>query len=140
MRFTRDHILNKKYVAQLCRLPSNIGFPCTSNGLDMHRNSYSQMFFKSVVFKILESFTRNTCVGLFINKVTGPQACNLVKKKLQRRCFRVKFLIFSITFFTLQVRQLLLKTFINCNTKLFERSSVLQGGRDHTWNDSVHSI
>ena len=29
-------------------------------------------------------------VSLF-NKVVGPQACNLIKKRLQQTCFSVKF-------------------------------------------------
>ena len=48
---------------------------------------------------------------MFLNKVTGLQACNFIEKELQHRCFRVKFTKFSRTsFFTEQVRWRLLKT------------------------------
>ena len=32
-----------------------------------------------------------TCAGLFPNKAAALQACNLIKKRLQHRCFPVKF-------------------------------------------------
>ena len=33
----------------------------------------------------------NNCVEVFFDKVTGPQGCNFIKKRLQHRCFPVKF-------------------------------------------------
>ena len=122
MRFIRVHIFNKKYLLLNCVVyRPNIGFPYTINGLifsEAHRSSCWQMFFKIGVLKIFENFRRNICVGVFLNKVTGLQACKFIKKKLQHRCFRVKFPKFLITsFFTKRLRWLLLR-------KIFERSAV----------------
>ena len=48
-------------------------------------------------------------VGVFYNKVSGPQNCNFIKKRLQNRCFSVKFAKFLITsFFTEHLQWLLL--------------------------------
>ena len=39
----------------------------------------------------------STCVGVFFNKVVGPQNCNFIKKSLQHRFFPVKFAKFLRT-------------------------------------------
>ena len=41
--------------------------------------------------KILQYSLENTCVGVFFSKIARLQGCNFIKKKLQHRCFRVKF-------------------------------------------------
>ena len=142
MRFTRVCISNKKYLMLNCVI-YHLTLVFLIQAMDLfseaHRSSCSEMFFKIVVLKIFDNFTRNICVGVFFNKVTGPQACNFLKKKLQHKCFLVKFLRFSITFFysTFFLQQLLLKTVKNYKTKIFERRAVLQGGRDHICRDLV---
>ena len=56
---------------------------------------------KSVFLKISQISVENICVGL--------KACNYIKKRLQHRCFPVKFPKFLRTpFFTEQLRWLLL--------------------------------
>ena len=45
------------------------------------------MFLKS-----LQISQETTCVGVFFNKVTGPQNCNFVKKRLHHRFFPENFL------------------------------------------------
>ena len=48
--------------------------------------SRSQMFVKIGVLKNFENFTgKHLCWGLFL------ETCNVIKKKLQQRCFPVKF-------------------------------------------------
>ena len=39
----------------------------------------------------------STCVGVFFNKVAGPQNCNFIKKRLQHRFFVVNFENYSKT-------------------------------------------
>ena len=50
----------------------------------------------------------NTCVEVFFNKVAGLQACDFVKKRLQHRCFPVKFTKFLRTPFLKYICQRLL--------------------------------
>ena len=63
----------------------------------MFRSRRSQMFFKIIVPKKFVNFTENTCVGLFFNKVAGPQNSNFIKKRLQQRFFPPKFAKFFRT-------------------------------------------
>ena len=39
----------------------------------------------------MQILQESTCVGVFFNKVTGPQNCNFIKKRLQHRFLPVKF-------------------------------------------------
>ena len=57
----------------------------------MFRSRRSQMFFKAIVIKTFVNFTEKTCVGVFFNKVVGPQNSNFIQKWLQQRFFLVKF-------------------------------------------------
>ena len=49
------------------------------------------MFFKTIVIKKFGNFTEKTYVGVFFNKVAGPQSSNFIQKRLQQRFFPVKF-------------------------------------------------
>ena len=49
------------------------------------------MFFKIIALKSLQISQKITCVGVFFNKVAGPQNCYFIKKRLQHRFFPVKF-------------------------------------------------
>ena len=100
-------------IAQLCRLPSNIGFPNTSNRLIFLRCSVAVVYRCSsefVLLKFSKISQENTCVEIFLNKVAGLQICKFIKKKLHYRCFCVKFPKF------LHLLWLLLGTGINGNT------------------------
>ena len=83
--------------------PSNIGFPNTSSGLIFLRRSVWAVVrtcsSKEVFLKISKISKENSCVEIFLNKVTGLQSCNFIKKKLQHRCFCMKFPKFLITSF-----------------------------------------
>ena len=70
----------------------------------------SQMFLKIGVLKNLANFTgKHLCWSLFFNKVAGLRPATLLKKRLQHRCFPVKFAKFLRTpFFTEYLRWLLL--------------------------------
>ena len=61
-------------------------------------SSRSQMFFKIGVLKKVFKFHRKAPVlrSLF-DKVAGFEACNSIKKRLQQRCFLVKFVKFLST-------------------------------------------
>ena len=63
----------------------------------MFRSRRSQMFFKAIVIKKFVNFTEKTCVGVFFNKVAGPQNSNFIQKRLQQRFFLVKFANFLRT-------------------------------------------
>ena len=45
------------------------------------------MFFKTIVIKKFVNFTEKTCVGVFFNKVAGPQNSNFIKKKTPTQIF-----------------------------------------------------
>ena len=55
------------------------------------RSSHRRYSVKKVFLKISQISQENTCAGLFLNKAAALQACNLIKKRLQHRCFPVKF-------------------------------------------------
>ena len=69
------------------------------------------MFFKIGALKNFANFYRKTPVldSLF-NKVAGPQACSFIKKRLQHRCFPVKFAkLLRTPFFTEHLRWQVIK-------------------------------
>ena len=39
----------------------------------------------------------SSCVGVFFNKVAGPQNCSFIKKGIQHRIFAVNFVNYSRT-------------------------------------------
>ena len=47
----------------------------------------SKVFFKKVFLKISQYSRENTCVGVTFHTVAGLQAYNIIKKRLQHRCF-----------------------------------------------------
>ena len=50
------------------------------------------MFYKIGLLKISENLQENTCARVFfLEKVAHRQVCNLIKKRLQHRCFTVNF-------------------------------------------------
>ena len=55
------------------------------------RSSGSQMLFKQASFKVPQISQESTYVGVSFNKVAGLNAWNFTKKRLQHRCFPVKF-------------------------------------------------
>ena len=63
--------------------------------LSFVRSSRSQMFLKIDVLKNFANFTeKNLCCNNKVslrNKVSGLKVWNVMKKRLQRRCFPVKF-------------------------------------------------
>ena len=62
------------------------------------RSTSSQMSFKIGVLKILANFTRKyLCFESLFNEAAGLKACNFIKKRLQDRCFPVKFANFFRT-------------------------------------------
>ena len=54
-------------------------------GFQIYRSSRSQMFFGTGALKNFAT------LDFLFNKVAGFQACNFTKKRLQHRCFSVKF-------------------------------------------------
>ena len=52
---------------------------------------------------------KNFANRVFVTKVAGLKACNFIKKRLQHRCFFVKFAKSLRAFFTKQFRRLLLE-------------------------------
>ena len=55
------------------------------------RSSHRRCSIKKVVFKISETSQENPCVEAFFNKVAGLDPASFLKKKLQHKCFPVKF-------------------------------------------------
>ena len=67
------------------------------------------MFFRTGVFKNFTDFTGKHMCQISFNKVSGLKACNFIEKRLQHRCFPMKFAKFLRTpFFTEYLRWLLL--------------------------------
>ena len=56
------------------------------------QSSRSQMFFKTDVLKNFANFTeKKTVLESLLNKFPVLKGCNFIKKRLQHRCFPVKF-------------------------------------------------
>ena len=67
---------------------------------------------EQVFLKIWQCSQKNTCFGAFFNKYPGLKACNFIKKRLQHRCFPVKFAkLLRTPFFTEHIRWLLLEIY-----------------------------
>ena len=68
------------------------------------------MFFNVVFLKISQISQESICVGfLFLSKVAAHKACNFIKKRLQHRCFPLKFAkLLRTPFLTEHLRWLLL--------------------------------
>ena len=83
----------------------------------MERSSRQELFYKKRVRKKFQNSQKNTRVGsLFLNKVAGLRAAYLFKKRLQHKCFPVKYVKFVRTyFFTEHLRSLLLKLIVAVN-------------------------
>ena len=48
------------------------------------------MISKQIIEAVVDRCSwENTHVGVFFNKVVGPQACNFIKERLQHGCFPV---------------------------------------------------
>ena len=79
-------------------------------GRTTFRSSRSQMFFKIDALKNFANFTgKHLCWSLFFNKVSFERSATLLKKRLQHRCFPVKFAKYlRASFFTEHLRWLLL--------------------------------
>ena len=80
-------------------------------------SSRSQLFIKIPQFKILKFrniHRKELVLEPLFNKVAGRKTWNFIKKRLQYRCFPVKFANFLTTpSFTEHLRQLLLAFFLN---------------------------
>ena len=50
-----------------------------------------------MLFGISQISQENACAGVFFSNVAGLKACTFVKKRLQHRCFPVKFAKFLRT-------------------------------------------
>ena len=66
------------------------------------------MFYKISVTKIFAKFTEKHCVGVIFDKAAGLNACRLIKKTLQHRCFPMNIARFVRTPFVTQQLQWLL--------------------------------
>ena len=51
----------------------------------------------SLFLKSLQTSQESTCVGVFFNKVAGPQNCKFIKKRLHHRFFPENFVNYSRT-------------------------------------------
>ena len=78
-------------------------FFCFINNKSSHRRCLS----KKIFLKISQISQKNTCVGVFFNKVTG-QACNFIKKRLPCRSLPVKLAKFLRTHILNNIYELLL--------------------------------
>ena len=79
---------------------SNHHFYCIFPALCFSKSRHRRCSVKNVFLKISQYSKKNTCVGVFFNKVAGLKTCNFIKKRLQHSCFPViiaKFLRTSIS-------------------------------------------
>ena len=58
------------------------------------RTSHWRYSVKKVYLKISQGSQENTCAGVFFNIVAGPEGYNFIKKRLQHKCFPVRFATF----------------------------------------------
>ena len=74
------------------------------------RSSRSQMFFKIDVLKNFANLPgKKPVLESFLNKVAVLKVCSFIKKRLQHRCFSVKFHKFLRAPFFTKLRGLLLE-------------------------------
>ena len=78
---------SKSYVHQIWR-------PCWVSKKH-HRSSHRRCSVKKMFLKVSQISPENTCVGVCFQY--GLQTCNSIKKRLQHRCFPVKFAKFLRT-------------------------------------------
>ena len=72
-----------------------------------------EVLYEKTVLKILQysQLCITPLLESLFNKVTGLQACNFIKRRLQHKCFHVKFAkFFRASFFTEHFRWLFVKT------------------------------
>ena len=75
-----------------------------------YRSSCSQIYFRTGVLKFCNVHRKIPVLGFLFNKYLDFKACSFIKKRLQRRCFPVKFAkILSTPFFAEHIRSLLLE-------------------------------
>ena len=67
------------------------------------RSSRSQMFFKIRGLKNFLLFTKTPVLESLFDNVAGLMACNVIKKRLQHRCFPVNITKFIRTSFLLNI-------------------------------------
>ena len=113
--FTRDLDQYKNMSLSQLYQPLRIHFPqktydsllSTCQYYKLFKNSFSQntsrssrlqMFSKQVFLKVLQTSQENICFGVSFLKTCRWKTCNFIKR-LQHRCFPVKFLKFLGTFF-----------------------------------------
>ena len=63
----------------------------------LYRSSCLQMFFKMVFLKVNKFHRKNPVWESLYNKSASLHACTFIKKRLQLKCFPVKFVIFLRT-------------------------------------------
>ena len=68
------------------------------------RSSHRWCFLNKILSKSSQYSQENICVGAFLNKFIGFQACNFTKKGLQHRRFPVNIANFKNTFFEKHLR------------------------------------
>ena len=79
-------------------LPVNIAKVLITAFLYTSRSSRLQMFFKIGVLKNCANFTgKHLCWSLFLKNSCSLKACNFIIKRLQHRCFPVRFTKFLKT-------------------------------------------
>ena len=72
----------------LCTNISQIELEILRNSSIIFRSSHQIGSIKKAILKLFVILTgKHLCRGLFFNKVTGNQACNFIKKRLQHRYF-----------------------------------------------------
>ena len=60
--------------------------------MKIEKQKFTNTFFGILGFRSFGNFTQNTlALKSFFKKVAGPQPCNFITKRLQHRCFPVKF-------------------------------------------------
>ena len=101
--------LNQHIIAITNKKGNHMRITTTFN---MNKSSHSQMFFKIAVLKNFVIFTgKYLCWSLFLTKfkVSSLKACNVIKKRLQHRCFPVNIVkLLRTAFFIEYLRWLLL--------------------------------
>ena len=76
----------------------------------MQKQSLADVLQIRCSYKLFKVHRKTPVLESLFNKVAGLQACNFIKKRLQRKCFPVKFAKFLRTnLFTEHLRWLLLK-------------------------------
>ena len=106
-----------------------------SRNLSLQRSSHWRCTVKKVFLKISQISQENVFVGVSFNKIEGLKTWNFIKKRLQDRCFPLKFARFLRTLILKKIcERLLLSSLPRLAWYVGTYESTISIIRTHVWS------